>query len=408
VTGEGPLHGVRVLDLTRVIAGPSCTRSLVELGADVIKLEPPEGDVTRKGKPRAGGVALMFAQQNCGKRCISVDLGSEQGRELTFELAVRCDVVVENFRPGVMDRLGLGFERLHAANPSTVLCSMSGYGPDGPEAGRRAYAPVLHAELGHLAFVAERLGTEPRGEAVSHADLYTGMQATVGILAALVDRARSGEGRHVTVSMAETMLVANEWTAVELDGGLGDEPTFFGGHRAPVLRLADGTWVHVPGDPVGTFAAWCRAMDRAELADDPRFAAPEARLANRAELTAELAAWAATVPDADTMERTLSRVGMALGRLRTLAEAAELPWADHSEAFHRVQLGDRHVRLPRSPLRLGGTGVGLRGRPAAQGEHNREVLTELLGLAETEIDDLEGAGVLAGRDSAEPDPIGWP
>jgi crotonobetainyl-CoA:carnitine CoA-transferase CaiB-like acyl-CoA transferase len=404
VNGPGPLAGIRVLDLTRVIAGPSCTRSLVELGADVVKLEPPEGDVTRKGRPRVGGVAIMFAQQNCGKRCICVDLASARGRELAFVLATASDVVVENFRPGVMARLGLDFERLQAASPRTILCSMSGYGPDGPDAGRRAYAPVLHAELGHLAFVAERHGTSPRGEAVSHADLYTGMQATVGILAALVDRAATGQGTHVTVSMAETMLAANEWTAVELNGGLGDEITFFGGHRAPMLRLGDGSWVHVPGDPVGTFASWCKVMDRPDLATDPRFATPTERSRHREDLTGELAAWAATVADADDFEERLSTVGMAVGRLRSLAEAAAEPWAEHNGAFHEVEMGERSLRLPRSPVRVGGRTVGLHGRPAGQGEHNAEVMAEVLGLSEAEIDDLTDAGVLRSRPAGDPEP----
>ena len=402
MSSTGPLAGIRVLDLTRVIAGPSCTRSLVELGADVVKVEPPEGDITRKGRPRVGGVAVMFAQQNCGKRCISVDLSGGRGRDLAFALASASDVVVENFRPGVMARLGLGFERLHEASATTVLCSMSGYGPNGPDAARRAYAPVLHAELGHLAFVAQRNGTEPRGEAVSHADLYTGMQATVGILAALVDRAATGQGTHVTVSMAETMLAANEWTAVELNGGLGDEITFFGGHRAPMLRLADGSWVHVPGDPVGTFASWCKVMDRPDLAADPRFATPTERSRHRDELAAELAAWAAMVADAQAFEDRLSTVGMAMGRLRSLAEAADRPWAEHNDAFHEVDMGDRSLRLPRSPIRVESRAVGMHGRPAFQGEHNAEVLAEVLGLTEAEIDDLTAAGVLTSRTAGSP------
>ena len=170
------------------------------------------------------------------------------------------DVVLENFRPGVLERLNLGYSAVRERNPAIVFCSITGYGQAGVNAGRRAYAPVLHAELGLMEFTARKLHTEPRAEAVSHADLYAGLQATVGILAALLQRDRTGVGQHIDVSMAEVMLQATEWTWVELAGGPGDQLHIFGSFNAPVLRLADGTVVHVPGDPVSSFSAWCVAM----------------------------------------------------------------------------------------------------------------------------------------------------
>src|SRR4051812_28206758 len=191
-----PLAGVRVLDLSRVLSGPSCGKALADLGADVIKVEPPEGDLTRTARPRVGGVPVYFAQQNCGKRCISVDLHTDAGRDIVSELTTAVDVVLENFRPGVLDRLGIGYAAVRARNPRVVYCSISGYGQTGPMAGRRAYAPVMHAELGLMEFTARRLHAEPRAEAVSHADLYAGMQATVAILAALLQRDRTRVGQH--------------------------------------------------------------------------------------------------------------------------------------------------------------------------------------------------------------------
>src|SRR6266480_3528707 len=143
-----PLDGVRVLDVSRVLSGPSCGKALADLGADVIKVEPPEGDITRTAQPRVGGLPVYFAQQNCGKRCISVDLRLEAGRELVAALAAASDVLLENFRPGVLDRLELGYSAIRARNPRVVYCSITGYGQDGPMANRRAYAPVMHAELG--------------------------------------------------------------------------------------------------------------------------------------------------------------------------------------------------------------------------------------------------------------------
>ena len=153
-THDWPLAGVRVVDLSRVLSGPSCAKALADLGADVIKVEPPEGDLTRTAQPRAGGIPVYFAQQNCGKRCISVDLATPKGRELILRLVRVSDVVVENFRPGVLERLGLGYEQARAINPALIYCSVSGYGQDGPSANRRAYAPVMHAELGLMELTA--------------------------------------------------------------------------------------------------------------------------------------------------------------------------------------------------------------------------------------------------------------
>src|SRR5689334_7159276 len=297
-----PLDGVRVLDLSRVLSGPSCGKALVDLGADVIKVEPPEGDLTRTAQPRVGGLPVYFAQQNCGKRCISIDLNADAGRDIALRLAAACDVVLENFRPGVLDRLGLGYDAVRARNPRVVYCSISGYGQEGRMANRRAYAPVMHAELGLMEFTARRLRSEPRAEAVSHADLYAGAQATIGILAALVLRDRTNAGQHVDVSMAEVMLQSSEWTAVELAGGQGDLLHIFGSFNAPVLRLGDGTIVHVPGDPVSSFPGWCEAMQRPELVDDERFASRAARNANRDAMVAILQSFAETFTRFDDFE----------------------------------------------------------------------------------------------------------
>jgi crotonobetainyl-CoA:carnitine CoA-transferase CaiB-like acyl-CoA transferase len=314
-----PLDGLRVLDLSRVLSGPSCGKALADLGADVIKVEPPEGDLTRTAQPRVGGLPVYFAQQNCGKRCISVDLRLESGRDIVAGLAAASDVVLENFRPGVLDKLGLGYAAVRARNRTVVYCSITGYGQDGPMAGRRAYAPVMHAELGLMEFSARKLHTEPRPETVSHADLYTGLQATIGILAALVQRDRTGEGQHIDVSMAEVMLQATEWTAVELAGGQGDLLHIFGSFNAPVLRLDDGTVVHVPGDPVSSFPAWCVAMQRPDLAADERFATREARHANRTAMLAVFQEFAATFSRFEEFEAALGTARLAVGEMRPLS-----------------------------------------------------------------------------------------
>ena len=398
MTVPRPLDGVSVLDLSRVLSGPSCGKALADLGADVVKVEPPEGDLTRTARPRVGGLPVYFAQQNCGKRCVSVDLARDAGRDVVFRLAAASDVVLENFRPGVLDKLGLGYDAVRAANPRVVYCSITGYGQDGPMAGRRAYAPVMHAELGLMEFTARRLHAAPRAEALSHADLYAGMQATVGILAALLQRERSGVGQHIDVSMAEVMLQSTEWTAVELAGGQGDLMHIFGSFNAPVLRLGDGTVVHVPGDPVSSFPAWCNAMGRPELLDDARFATREARNDHREEMTALFQEFAATFSSFADFEAALSKAQLAVGEMRPLADAADAPWARARDAL--VDVGDEEsgpLRLPRSPFRFSAAAAGTSGRPAWQGQHNREVLREVLGLDEGAIDELARTGVLVER-----------
>jgi crotonobetainyl-CoA:carnitine CoA-transferase CaiB-like acyl-CoA transferase len=353
VTDPTPLGGVRVLDLSRVLSGPSCGKALVDLGADVIKLEPPEGDLTRTAQPRVGGVPVYFAQQNCGKRCVSIDLRLDGGRALVADLAAACDVVLENFRPGVLERLGVGYDAVRARNPSVVYCSITGYGQQGSAAGRRAYAPVMHAELGLMEFTARKQRAEPRSEAVSHADLYAGLQATIAILAALLQRSSTGAGQHIDVSMAEVMLQASEWTAVELADPPDELLHIFGSFNAPVLRLGDGTVVQVPGDPVSNFPAWCVAMGRPELVDDERFATREARSANRAAMLALFQEFAATFSAFSDFERALGTQRLAVGEMRALADVETADWAQERGAL--VDVGDARsgaLRLPRSPFRF--------------------------------------------------------
>jgi crotonobetainyl-CoA:carnitine CoA-transferase CaiB-like acyl-CoA transferase len=393
-----------VLDLSRVLSGPSCGKALADLGADVIKVEPPEGDLTRTAQPRVGGFPVYFAQQNCGKRCISVDLHIEAGRALVADLAAACDVVLENFRPGVLERLGLDYAAVKARNPTVVFCSISGYGQRGSMANRRAYAPVMHAELGLMEFTARKLHAEPRQEAVSHADLSTGAQATVGILAALLQRERTGEGQHVDVSMAEVMLQATEWTAVEFaasaDGGSDDLLHIFGSFNAPVLRLGDGTVVHVPGDPVSSFPAWCAAMQTPELLTDERFATREARNINREAMLTVFQTFASGFSRFDDFETALGTARLAVGQMQSLRDVNVSDWARERDAI--VDVGDGEsgaLRLPRSPFRFSAASAGTTGRPAWQGQHNHEVLREVLGLSDDAIDQLVRDGVLVQRAS---------
>jgi CoA:oxalate CoA-transferase len=397
-TGPGPLDGVRVLDFSLVMSGPHCTRMLVDLGADVIKVEPPDGDLTRFFRPRARSIALYHAQQNCGKRNLSADLRRPEAVALMLRLAERVDVVVENFRPGVMDRLGLGYAAVSARNPRAVYASISGFGQRGASAQRRAYADIVHAEMG----MTEMLGrhhAEPHSP-FSHADTYTGLECLAGVLAALVQRGRTGRGQHVDVSMAETLLTVNEWAARELAGAAEDPYSPAGGAATPMLTTGDGRRVVVTGNPVtrGVFESWCTVIGRPELRDDPRFATDAARLENREQLLALVQEWAGGLESAEALEAALAPHRLATGVVRSVEEAGTGEWARERGAV--VEVDDRgggRLRLPNSPWRFSDATTGVRGVPAFRGEHNREVLEEVLGLGAEEVEALEAAGVLSSR-----------
>jgi len=388
------LHGLTVIDLTRVVAGPSCTRTLSDLGATVLKIEPPDGDLLRRGVPKAGGVAIGYAQQNAGKRHLSIDLTKPDGQELVCALAQQADILVENYRPGVADRLGLGYQTIRSGNPEIIYCSISGYGQDGPAAMRRAYAPVIHAELGLIDLNARERGTDPLPEAVSHADFAVGAQAATAILAALVHRFRTGEGQQIDVSMAETMLAVNEWTAVEVNGGFGDQISPFRPGKAALLRFSDGTWIQVPGNPTTWIFGVARALGRESVLEDRGWTGPEATQGKEEEIKALMQSWAAEFTSVTEFESALSAARIPLGEVKTLASTADEDWAQAREAFVDIPSGDASIRIPRSPFRFSSGKTGPTGGARLRGADNREVLKELLGLSDERLNALEADGVL--------------
>jgi CoA:oxalate CoA-transferase len=399
--GPGPLDGIRVLDFSRVLSGPHCGRVLVDLGADVIKVEPPEGDLTRYSWPRVHSIASYFTQQNCGKRNVSVDLRHPEGVALLRRLVDRCDVVLENFRPGVMDRIGLGYGALATEHPRLIYCAITGYGQDGPWADRRAYAAVVGAESGFTWLQAQARGGAPVNDPMSHGDVYASLEAAIAILAALHQRERTGQGQMVDVSMTGSLLAINEhahWLMQdrEADGVVAS----FAPGDYPVLTTADGRQVVVSGHPAekGTFERYARGVGRPELIDDPRFGDVPARLARLAELVTELERGAARAATPQDLELTLAAEGLAMGVLRTVAEVAASEWATGAEAVVEVpDRGGGGVRIPNTPWRFSEADTGVRGQPAYRGEHNREVFGELCGLGTDELDRLEAEGVLSSR-----------
>ena len=402
ISAPRPLEGVRVLDFTRVLSGPHCTRMLADLGADVIKVEPPAGDTTRFTNPRINSLSTYFIQQNTGKRNISLDMTKPKAVEILKQLAAKSDIVVENFRPGVMHRMGLGYATLSSVNPKLIYASISGYGATGPWVERRAYAPVINAETGMTKLQGDARDGTYANDPHSHGDVYTAIEAAAAILAALFQRERNGAGQHVDISMAETMLYVNEHAHDQLWDG-DDDPNWIRSFRPgdyPVLTVLDGTIVVVSGHPAerGTFEFYLEAMQMQHLREDPRFGDVASRLANLESLQQIIREWALGVPDADELERRLAEHQLAMGRLRSVDEVAATDWAREREAI--IQVSDRGggtVRIPNSPWHFSGSETAVRGVPKFRGEDNREVLRELLDMSEDQLARMYNDGVLVER-----------
>ena len=408
--GPGILDGLRVLDFTRVVAGPCLTRVLADLGAEVIKVEPPDGDMLRKGWPRQGGISVLFAAQNAGKRFIAVDLNKPEGVDLVLELARSCDVVVENFRPGIAARLGIGYEQIRSVRPDVVYCSVSGYGQQGRAAHRRAYAPVVHAEVGLLHYKAKEWELAPKPEPVSHADIAAGMAGAHGVLAALWRRERTGTGAYIDASMCEAMIAQNEWTVVEVNGGPDYDRSPFRPGKAAVVRLGDPdqTWVAIPGSPSAVFAHFARLSGQPELLEDDRFVTMAARSENMDACLEYLIAWAATFESFEAFEDLLSNgARLPVGRLISTADTVDADWAVDRDAYLDIPSGEGMVKVNRSALRINDADCGPRSGVKKQGADNVAVLVDVLGLSAEEVMGLTDAEVLVGTPPhTRPEPSG--
>ena len=397
-----PLEGVRVLDFTRVLSGPHATRMLCDLGADVIKVEQPTGDLTRFSSPRVNSNATYFIQQNVGKRNISLDLTKPEAVDLITRLVDKCDVVIENFRPGVMQRMGLGQQTLRTRNTRLVYASITGYGNTGPWVDRRAYAPVINAEMGLTKRQGDARNGKYANDPFSHADVYTAIECASAILAALFQRERTGEGQYIDLSMAQTLLYVNE----HAHDDLWDQPVSPDAIRSfrpedyAVLTTKDGITSVVSGHPAerGTFDFFVAAMQQPHLLDDPRFKTVSSRIANLDELMQLIKDWAATISTIDELERRLAEHKLAMGRLRSVAEVAETEWAKQRNAFIEVDdRGDSTVKLPNSPWMFSGSDTSTRGTIKYRGEDNAEVFSELLELSPDQIKDLHSREILVQR-----------
>ena len=400
--GPGPLAGLRVVELGSLLAGPFTGRLLGDMGAEIIKVEPPgKPDPLREwGKARYKGRSLWWPVQSRNKMCVTLDLRRERGQELLLELAKRSDVVVENFRPGTLEKWNLGWAELSDANPALILCRVSGYGQTGPYAPRAGFASVAEA-MGGMRHLNGFPGEPPPRMHLSLGDALAGMFAAQGILAALYRRdALGGEkGQVVDVSLMESCFALLESTVTEYDrlgivrgpGGTGLK----GVAPSNIFRSRDEKWIVIAANADNVFRRLCAAMGQPELADDERFSTHLARGERQEELEGIVAEWAGR-HDAEEIDRTLNEAGVICGPIYTIADIfedehfrAREMLVEHEDPEFGAYLGPGIVpKFSETPGRVRWSATW------EPGSHNREVYCDLLGLSDEAFAELTEEGVL--------------
>jgi crotonobetainyl-CoA:carnitine CoA-transferase CaiB-like acyl-CoA transferase len=397
---SGPLNGLKVVDFSRVLAGPLCARTLADLGADVVKTEPPRPDVSRAAFPFKDGMSGYYAQQNIGKRNLSIDLNVPGAVEIVRKLCNNADIVVENFRAETLRFFGLDYETLSKTNERLIYVSITGYGQGGPWKSRMAYAPTVQAESGFTQNTQRHFGGDlgrTLADPLSHADVYAGMQGVIAVLAALQHREKTGRGQYIDIAMAAVLLAVNERAHVDLvEADTGAEPAVLGATDGPQFIGPNGERFVAAQSIVGsmTFPNYLRAMRRADLAQDERFSTAERRLANYDTLHGIIQSWIYAFPDLESLDAQLDEAKIAVGVVRSLKELSETEWAQYWGAVREVpdRMGGSY-RLPGHPWHFSESVLDAPSPPAYQGEHNSEVLSEL-GLTQAEIDECVASKML--------------
>ena len=398
----GPLAGMKVIDLTHVMAGPTCTLMLADMGAEVIKIEKvPQGDDTRHTPPSIGDETASFLMMNRNKRGMALDLKKPGGAKVLRRLLETADVLVENFGPGVMERLGFGYDDLRAKYPALIYCSLSGFGRTGPYKDRRGFDLVAQAMSGIMSFTGEGPGRPPVKCGPPLSDITAGILAAMGILAAYTHRLKTGEGQWVETSLYEAALVQTYWqSAIALATGVA--PTAMGSAHplnAPyqAFETADG-WIVVGGANQKNWQRIAEAIGAPELIDDPRFLNSTARMAHLKELEAELAARFCTKPSAHWLQ-LLEQQGVPCGPVRDMLQALSDPQTIARDMVVEVP----HTKLGRVktlgiPVKFSRTPAKIRNGAPVYGEHSREILSEY-GFSADEIAAFEAQGALVGADA---------
>ena len=395
---QAPLKGMRILDLTNVLAGPFCCHQLAHMGADVIKVETPgTGDLARQlGADPARNAELMgvsFLAQNPGKRSITLNLKSTSGKRILKELVQEADALVENFRPGVMARLDLGYDMLSQENPRLVYCAISGFGQDGPLAKLPAYDQIVQGMSGVMSITGDS-DTAPYRVGYPMADTIGGMTAAFAVAAALANKAHD-RGTFIDVSMLEAVIATMGWV-VSNHVIAGQAPTPNGNDNftaspSGTFRTADGV-MNIAANKQEQFEALCEIIGNPALVQDPRFADRKNRLANRSTLTAELEAAFATATTLEWVEK-LTAQGVPAGPVWSVREALAHPQLADRGLLQTHRIGPENLQLVGIGAKLDGMAPGVDSPPPALGAHTNDILTEL-GYNNAQISDLKKEGAI--------------
>jgi CoA:oxalate CoA-transferase len=382
-----PLAGLRVLDFSIMLAGPYCARLLADVGAEVIKIEPPEGDDMRLRTPLRDGHSTYFGQLNAGKRSLALDLKNTEAIKLVHRLVAGTDILVENFRPGVMDRLGLGYEALAAINPRLIYCSISGYGQTGPSSDRAAYAMIVHAESGFDQSLARYSGDRdrPASGAIFVADVLGGIFGYSAIQTALVQRTRTGQGQRIDVALMDCMMNLLVYELQEAQFPISaPRPTY-----GPV-RARDGDLLIAPVTP-RNFAALCEVTGQAELADDPRFKTLPSRGANWTVMMQVIEKWTEQHSVAECIAM-LDLAGVPCAEYRAPGAALDDPHLRARGVFGTIADGAGEFVGVNAPWKMSGAETPIGREVPGIGAQRDDILSRTLGLSPEAIVGLAAEG----------------
>ena len=377
-----PLAGIKVLDLSRVLAGPFAGRMLSDLGADVVKLEPPEGDVTRHWGVKRGDISGYYHQQNAGKRNIAVDLRHPKGVEIVKSLVKQADVLIENFRPDVMQRLGIDYDTLAEINPRLIMLSISGFGANNTDSRRAAYAPIIHAETGLVARQAEVTGAFPTELPLSVADTNAAMHGLIGLLAVLYARQQSGLGDHVEIAMVDATIVTNDGMHSALEGlkvGVTNE-----------VHETAGGLLMLAGEFRYIWKLLSSVYGVSDGLEDLQNATLEEKIQSRRAASKHF--FTETCSSREEVIVALDKMNIAWGDVRPASDVREL--ASVKARGSIIEVDDRAGgtrSIPDSPYKFRQLEAGVRAGAPHLGEHNEEVLRQWLDWSDEEISDVQVA-----------------
>lgn len=398
MNSSGPLAGYRVIELGQLLAGPFAGCMLGYFGAEVIKIEPPQGgDPIRRWREMRGDTSLWWRSLARNKKSVTIDLKISEGVDLVRRLIDKADVVIENFRPGVVENWGLGPEDFRASNPGLVYARISGYGQDGPYASRPGFASVCEGMSG-FRYVNGHPGEAPVRPNLSIGDTISGIHAALGIALALLEKNRSGEGQVVDVALVESMFNLMEAVVPEFDGnGVIREPsgsTVTGIVPTNTYRCADGRYIVIGGNGDSIFKRLMEAAGYPEMAADPRLASNPGRVEHEAEIDAALASWCAAGESAELLRR-LEEARVPAGPIYNVEDMLADPHFRERKLFETVEIDGQPLKIPAILPKLSRTPGATRWPGAELGKDNREVLGGLLGLSEEQIEVLRSAAVIA-------------